>query len=40
MYIHNLPDWPALVAAFKNAGYTINIDLSNEPYIQRIEDGE
>lgn len=34
MYAHNLPDWPALEKQFEDAGYKLEIDLSNDFTIQ------
>lgn len=34
----NLPDWPALEKKFTDAGYKIEVDLSNTPVIEKGED--
>lgn len=38
MYMHNLPDFPALENLFKVAGYVLDVDLSNSVVIEK--DGE
>jgi len=35
MYIHNLPDWPALEKLFNENGYHIEVDLSNNVMIEK-----
>ncbi|HRH55179.1 MAG TPA: hypothetical protein PLN38_17740 [Chitinophagales bacterium] len=39
MYLHHLPGYPELEQAFKLAGYTIEVDLSNSLCIANDKEG-